>query len=164
MILSLNFGNIFILISLNTFDIESKEKDLNIDKLENFNISIQTHLASEGEYEEFTGIKINLNTIKNDGEEHLYNEDNLYLESNNVGYNNIIQMNCIYNYYIFHLRFKITNNFFFKAIFKPIKKIYRKEETRYWIFTTRTTIYRTFILSFKHLSIYIKERAILKRC
>ena len=72
-------------------------------------------------------------------------------------------MNYIYNYCAFYLRFKTINNFFFKIIFKPMKKVYRKEEMRYWIFITKTTIYRTFISSFKHPSIYIKEEAILKR-
>ncbi len=72
-------------------------------------------------------------------------------------------MNYIYNYYTFHLRFKIINNFFLKTIFKPMKKIYKKEETRYWIFTIKITIYKTFILLFKHLSIYIKKEIILKR-
>ncbi len=71
-------------------------------------------------------------------------------------------MNCIYNYYILHLRFKTTNNFFFKTIFKFIKKVYREEETRYWILTTRTTIYKTFTLLLEHLLIYIKEGAILE--
>jgi len=72
-------------------------------------------------------------------------------------------MNCIYNYYTLHLKFKAINNLFFGAIFKPIRKPYKKEETRYWILTIRTTIYRTFISSFKHPPIYIKEEAILKR-
>ena len=44
----------------------------------------------EEEYEEFTVIKINLNTVKNNGEEYLYDEDDLYLEFNNAGYNNIV--------------------------------------------------------------------------
>ncbi len=73
-------------------------------------------------------------------------------------------MNCIYDYYVFYLRFKATNNFFFKVIFKVIKKVYKEKETRYWILTTKTTIYKTFILSLKHLPIYIKKEAILKRC
>ncbi len=72
-------------------------------------------------------------------------------------------MNYIYNYYIFYLGFKAINNFFFKTIFKPIKKVYRKEETKYWIFTIRTTIYRTFISSLEYLPIYIKKEAILER-
>jgi len=44
----------------------------------------------EGEYEEFTVIDVNLNIIKNDGEEYLYEEDDLYLEPNNVRHYNII--------------------------------------------------------------------------
>jgi len=40
MILPFNFGNTFISIPLNTFNIELKEKDLNTNKLENFNIGI----------------------------------------------------------------------------------------------------------------------------
>ncbi len=42
------------------------------------------------EYKEFTVIKVNLNTVRNDGEEYPYNKDNLYLKPNNAGYNNII--------------------------------------------------------------------------
>ncbi len=42
--------------------------------------------------------------------------------------------------------------------------MYREEKTRYWILTIKTTIYRTFILSSKHLSIYIKKETILKGC
>src|SRR6266566_3755273 len=72
-------------------------------------------------------------------------------------------MNYIYNYYVFYLRPKATNNFFPKTIFKSIKKAYKEEKTRHWIFTTKTTIYKTFIPSFKHPPIYIKERATLKR-
>ena len=64
-------------------DIELKE-DLNIDKLENFNIGIQTYLSLEREHEEFTIIKVNLNIIKNDDKEHSYDKDNFYFESNNV--------------------------------------------------------------------------------
>ncbi len=72
-------------------------------------------------------------------------------------------MNYIYNYYTFYLKPKATNNFFFKTIFKPIKKTYRKEEIRHWILTTKTTIYKTFIPSSKHPPIYIKERATLEK-
>ncbi len=72
-------------------------------------------------------------------------------------------MNCIYNYCTFHLKFKTINNFFFKAMFKLIKKAYTEEKTRYWIFTIRTAIYRTFILLLEYPSIYIKDRAILKK-
>ncbi len=73
-------------------------------------------------------------------------------------------MNYIYNYYILHLRSKATNNFFSKTMFKPIKKTYKEEETRHWIFTIKTTIYSTFILLLEHPPIYIKEEVILKRC
>jgi len=48
------------------------------------------YLISEREYKEFIVIGINLNIVRNDGEEYLYNEDDFYLESNNVGYNGII--------------------------------------------------------------------------
>ncbi len=44
------------------------------------------------------------------------------------------------------------------------KKVYKKKETRYWIFTIKTTIYRTFIPSLEHLSIYMKKGAMLERC
>jgi len=73
-------------------------------------------------------------------------------------------MNCIYNYYTFYLGFKIIYNFFLRAIFRFIKKVYKEEKTRYWIFTTRTIIYGTFTLSFEHPPIYIKEGVILKGC
>ncbi len=83
------------------------------------------------EYKEFIIIRINFNIVKNNNEEYLYNKDNLYFKFNNVRYNDIIQMNYIYNYYIFYLGFKVINNFFFKTIFKPIKKIYKEKETRH---------------------------------
>jgi len=75
---------------LNTSDIESKEEDLNTDKLKNFNIEIEIYLIFKRKYKEFISIEVNLNIIKNNGEKHLYKEDDLYLESNNVRYNNII--------------------------------------------------------------------------
>ncbi len=151
MLSSINFENTFISIFLDILDIE-------------VNINIQIYLVFKEKHEEFTVIRINFSIIKRDKEEHLYNEDDLYLESNNVRYNSIIQMNYIYNYYVFYLKFKTTNNFFFRIIFKFIKKVYREKEMRHWIFTIKTTIYRTFILSFEYLPIYIKEGAILKRC
>ncbi len=163
MLSSFDFGSIFILILLDISDIEAEE-DSDINRSENFNADIQIYLAFKRKYEEFTVIGVNFNIIKNNNEKHLYNEDDLYLKSNNTGYNGIIQMNYIYNYYIFYLKFKTTNNFFFKTIFKSIKKIYKEEETRYWIFIIRITIYRTFISSSEHFSIYIKEETILKGC
>jgi len=48
------------------------------------------YLAFEGEYKEFTVIGVNFNTARNDNEEHLYDEDDFYFESNNAGYNDII--------------------------------------------------------------------------
>ncbi len=48
------------------------------------------YLAFEREYKEFTVIKVNFNIVKRDGKEHLYEEDNLYLEFNNAGYNGIV--------------------------------------------------------------------------
>ncbi len=72
-------------------------------------------------------------------------------------------MNCIYDYYIFYLKFKTINNFFFKIMFKPMKKIYKEEEIKYWIFIIKTTMYKTFISLFEHPSIYIKKEIILKR-
>jgi len=47
-------------------------------------------LAFKREYEEFTVIGVNFNTIKNDDEEYPYNEDDLYFEPNNIGYNSIV--------------------------------------------------------------------------
>ena len=74
---------------------------------------------------------INLNTAKNDNKKYLYKKDDLYFEFNNVEHYNIVWINCIYNYYAFYLKFKITNNFFFRIIFKLIKKTYIEKETRY---------------------------------
>ncbi len=130
MLFPINFKNIFISIFLNILNIELKE-DSDINESKNLNIDIQTYLAFEREYKEFRVIRVNLNTVKNNGEKYPYNEDNFYFEPNNVRYNNIIWMNCIYNYCIFYLRFKTTNNFFFKIIFRFIKKVYKKEKTRY---------------------------------
>ncbi len=48
------------------------------------------YLAFKRKYEEFTIIRVNLNTVKNNGEKHPYNENDLYLKPNNIGYNNII--------------------------------------------------------------------------
>ncbi len=89
MLLFFDFKNIFILISLDISDIEVK-KDSNIDESENFNIDIWIYLVFEREYKEFIVIRINLNIVRNNSEKYLYNKDNLYLESNNVGYNDII--------------------------------------------------------------------------
>ncbi len=111
MLLFINFGKIFILKFLNVLDIELKE-DLDTDKPENFNVNVQTYLAFEREYEEFIIIKVNFNIIRKDSEEYLYEENDFYLEFNNIGYNDIIQINCIYNCCRFHLGFKIINNFF----------------------------------------------------
>ncbi len=72
-------------------------------------------------------------------------------------------MNYIYDYYRFYLGFKATNNFFFKTMFRFIKKIYQEKEMRYWIFIIKITMYRTFILSSEHLPIYIKKGVTLKR-
>ncbi len=157
----INFGNIFVSISLDILDIEVEE-DLDINKSENFNIDVQMYLVFKREYKEFIIIEINFNIIRKDNKKHFYNKDNLYFKFNNIRYNNIIQINYIYNYYIFYLGFKAIDNIFFRIIFKPIKKVYREEETRHWIFIIKTTIYRTFIPSFEHLSIYIKKGSILK--
>ncbi len=160
-LLFIDFGSVFILVSLNISDIELEE-DSDTDKSENFNVGIQTYLIFEEEHEEFIVIKVNLNIVKRDNEEYLYNEDNLYLEFNNVGYDSIIQMNYIYDYYVFYLRPKAIYNFFFKIMFRLIKKTYREEETRHWIFTIKTMIYRIFISLFEYLPIYIKKRIMLE--
>ncbi len=47
------------------------------------------YLTLEKEYKEFIVIKVNLNTAKNNGKKHPYNKDDLYLEPNNAGHNNI---------------------------------------------------------------------------
>ncbi len=44
----------------------------------------------EKEYKEFIVIRVNLNIVKNNGEEYPYNKDDLYLKFNNIRYNNII--------------------------------------------------------------------------
>ncbi len=100
--LSLDFGNIFILIPLDISDIKVKEKS-DINESKNFNADIQTYLAPEGEYKEFIVIGVNLNIIRNNSEEYLYNKNDLYLKFNNAGYNDITQMNYIYNYCILYL-------------------------------------------------------------
>jgi len=69
-------------------------------------------LVFEREYEEFIVIDVNLNIVRNDDEEYLYEENDLYLELNNIRYYSIVWINCIYNYYIFYLKFKVINNFF----------------------------------------------------
>jgi len=48
------------------------------------------YLIFEKEYKKFIVIKVNLNTAKNDSEEYLYKENDFYLKSNNVGYDDII--------------------------------------------------------------------------
>ncbi len=88
-------------------------------------------MVFEGKHKEFIIIKVNLNIIRKDDEQYPYNEDNFYFEFNNIGYNNIVWMNCIYNYCVFYLGFKTIYNFFFKAMFKPMRKAYKEEETRY---------------------------------
>ncbi len=85
----INFGNVFITISLDISDIEVEE-DSDTDESENFNVDIWTHLAFEEEYKEFIVIEVNFNTIKKDDEEYLYKKDDLYFESNNIGHYNII--------------------------------------------------------------------------
>ena len=162
MIPPIDFENVFISTALNISNIESKE-DSDINESKEFNTDVQIYLIFEKEHEEFTVININLSIVKNDNEEYLYKKNDPYLEFNNVEHYNIIQMNCIYNYYTLYLGFKAINNFFFKTIFKLIKKMYTEKETRHWIFTIRTAIYRTFISSLEHLPIYMKEEAILKR-
>ena len=47
-------------------------------------------MALKKEYKEFIVIEFNFNITKNDGEEHLYNEDDFYFKLNNTKYNNII--------------------------------------------------------------------------
>ncbi len=73
-------------------------------------------------------------------------------------------MNYIYDYCVFYLKFKVINNFFFKTMFRFMKKAYKEEKTKHWIFITKITIYKIFILSFEHPPIYIKKGAILERC
>ncbi len=41
-------------------------------------------------YEEFIIIKVNFNIVREDDEKCLYNEDDFYFKSNNVGYYSII--------------------------------------------------------------------------
>ena len=48
------------------------------------------YLVFEREYEEFTVIGVNLSIVRNDGEEYPYDEDDFYLEPNNIRYDNII--------------------------------------------------------------------------
>jgi hypothetical protein len=53
--------------------------------------------VSKKEHEEFTVGRVNFNTIKNDGEEQLYEENNPYFEPNNAGYYRINWVNYIYD-------------------------------------------------------------------
>ncbi len=48
------------------------------------------YLTFKREYKEFIVIGVNLNTAKEDNKEYSYNENNLYLELNNIRYYNII--------------------------------------------------------------------------
>ncbi len=48
------------------------------------------YLTFKREYKEFIIIRINFNIVKKDDKEHLYKKNDLYFESNNIGYNNII--------------------------------------------------------------------------
>ena len=47
-------------------------------------------MVPKGKHEEFTVIKVNLNTVRNNDEEHPYNKDDLYLKPNNAKYDDII--------------------------------------------------------------------------
>ena len=60
------------------------------DESKDFNIGVWTHLALKGKHKEFTVIRVNLSIARNNNEEYPYNEDDLYLEFNNVRYNSII--------------------------------------------------------------------------
>ncbi len=48
------------------------------------------HLAFKRKHEEFIVIRINLNIVKNNSEKHLYDKNDFYFESNNIGYDSII--------------------------------------------------------------------------
>ncbi len=48
------------------------------------------YLMPERKYEEFIVIRVNLSIVRGNDEEHLYNEDDLYLEPNNARYYSII--------------------------------------------------------------------------
>ncbi len=48
------------------------------------------YLTFEREYKEFIVIRVNLNITRRDNEEYPYDEDDLYLEFNNVEHYNII--------------------------------------------------------------------------
>ncbi len=85
----IDFRNVFTSISLNASNIKLKENS-DIDKSKEFNIDIQIYLTSEKEYKEFIVINVNLNIVKNDGEEYPYDKDDLYLEFNNIGYHSIV--------------------------------------------------------------------------
>ncbi len=67
MLLSFNFKNVFISISLNILDIKAEE-DSNTNESENFNIGIQTYLIFERKYKEFIVIRVNFNIVKKDDE------------------------------------------------------------------------------------------------
>ncbi len=71
-------------------------------------------------------------------------------------------MNYIYDYYILYLGLKATNNFFPRTMFRFIKKTYKEEKTKHWIFTIKTAIYKTFIPSFEYPPIYVKKGTTLE--
>ena len=48
------------------------------------------YLTFEREYEKFIVIRVNLNIVREDDEEYLYNENDLYFEFNKVKYDDII--------------------------------------------------------------------------
>ncbi len=89
MLSSIDFENAFTSIPLNTSNIELKE-DSNTDESEEFNTDVWIYLTLEKEHKEFTIIDINLNTTKNNNEEYLYEEDDLYFEPNNVKHHSIV--------------------------------------------------------------------------
>ncbi len=148
---------------MNASDIEPEE-DSDTDESEEFNAGVWTHLAPEREHKEFTVMGVNLSTARNDDEEHPHKEDDPYLEPNNAGHHGIAWMSCIYDYCAFHLGPKATNNFFPRAMFRPMRRAYTFEETEHWILTTRTAMYGTFTPSPEHPPMCIKEGATLEGC
>ncbi len=93
------------------------------------------YLISKKKHKEFTIIKINLNIVRNDDKEYSYNKDDLYFKSNNTGYNDIIQINYIYNYCAFHLKPKIikkkSNNNLKKIQVKTLTEILQIQYEKY---------------------------------
>jgi hypothetical protein len=86
----LSFGEPLLQFDIpNASDIE-EEPESGTDDFKDFNVGEWVYFIPKREYKEFTIGGVNFSTVKNDGEERLYKEDDPYLKSNNTGYHDII--------------------------------------------------------------------------